>query len=269
MKKMTKEWIKDLEFQDLIVTLEPNTAKKIPFIFMNGGTEFVAKKDLYTVKTNLNVTEKENQISFVMLPDCFILDMDFLGDGKKINEKTCRNDFLLQYLNNLRIISYLPEDILKLVKDKRMLALGYAEKETKKIILTYIKDKFRKALDLLEECSSTTDKAEEELTIHQQFKEHLFISSVPLMFDDVDVTKAEKIEDELFLTLDYNTKVVLNGVKIIEEEIDIANTAVKQIELYKKDNRYELHLLIMKRDENLIANYYYATYEFKDMKFQD
>ena len=64
MKIFTKEWVKDIEFHDLILMLEKNTGIRIPFIFINGGTECVAKEDLYTVKTNLNVTDKENEIKF-------------------------------------------------------------------------------------------------------------------------------------------------------------------------------------------------------------
>ncbi|MDE6586351.1 MAG: hypothetical protein K2K80_06710, partial [Clostridia bacterium] len=98
MKIMTKEWVKDFELHELIVALEPNSDKKIPFVFTNGGTDCVAKEDLHTVKTNLNLADKENELSFVMLPDTFETDLDFLGDGTEINEKTYKNDFLFQYL---------------------------------------------------------------------------------------------------------------------------------------------------------------------------
>lgn len=87
MKVMTKEWYKDIEFHDLIVMLEPNTHKKIPFVFTNGGEDCVAKEHLHTVKTNFDLTEKENEMSFVMLPDTIDLEIDLLGDGEEINKR--------------------------------------------------------------------------------------------------------------------------------------------------------------------------------------
>jgi len=90
MKIFTKEWVKDIEFHDLILMLEKNTGIRIPFIFMNGGTECVAKEDLYTVKTDLNVTDKENEIKFVMLPNTIDLELNFLDINNKINEENVK-----------------------------------------------------------------------------------------------------------------------------------------------------------------------------------
>lgn len=269
MKTMTKEWVKSLEFHDLIIMLEPTSNKKIPFVFTNGGTDIVKKEDLITVKTKLNVTEKENEISYIMLPDTFDLDFDFLNDEIAESEKTHKNYFLLQYLNRLRVISYIPENILKTVKDKRMLALGYVEEETKNEILKYIKGKYSEAFDIYEICSAASLEAEKGLTIHEQFKRHLYINSVPFLFDGVKITKAENINDTIYLTIDDNITVVFSEAKIIENEIDIVNSYVSEIELYKKENYYELHFLIMKRDENFIDYYYYVTYSFKDLKFKN
>ena len=56
MKCLTKEWLKDMELHDIIVMLKPNTNKKLPFVFTDGGTECVAQEDLYTVKTKLNIS---------------------------------------------------------------------------------------------------------------------------------------------------------------------------------------------------------------------
>lgn len=269
MKIMTKELFKDLEFHDLIVTLEQNSGKRIPFVFTNGGTECIAKEDLHKVKTNLNVTEKENELSFVLLPDTFNLEITYLEDGKTTNYITCKNDFLLQYLNRLRIISNIPDDILRLIKDKRLLALGYADKETKKEILKYIKSKYRNAFNIYEKCSKNSVEAEEGLTIHEQFSKHPYICSLPFLFDGAKITKAEYFKDEIHLMLNDDITVVFCGAKIIEEEVSILNSCVMDIELYKKQNCYELHFLIMKRDKYLIANYYYTTFEFKDLKFKN
>ncbi|MDE6585536.1 MAG: hypothetical protein K2K80_02510, partial [Clostridia bacterium] len=203
------------------------------------------------------------------LPDTFETDLDFLGDGTEINEKTYKNDFLFQYLNRLRVISYLPDGILKLVKDKRLLALGYAEKEVKKEILKFAKPVFDKAMTICEKQSEASIQAEKGLTIHEQFKTRPYSSSLPYLFDGVEITKVEKVDGDIYLTLDEYDTVVFSGAKIIEEETDILNSCVIDIELYKKENCHELHFLLRKINDNLIENYYYATYEFKDMKFKD
>ena len=261
MKKMTKEWVKDYKLLELVYTFKPISKNKIPFVFTNGGAECIAKKDLYTVKTNFAISEKENEFNFIMLPDTF--DLNLFG----YDEKFCANNFLSQYINRLRLISYLPEDILKNVKDKRLLALGYADGQVKKQIIKYAKSKFNRALKIYDKSCEKTVEAEQGLTIHKQFIKHDF-PSLPLLFDDIDIKKTEKVNDNLILKLSDNTTIVFIGAKIIEAETDILNAYVEKIELYKNADTYELHLLLMKRDKNLTENYYYATIAFKDLKFK-
>ena len=269
MKYLTKEWLKDVQLHDLIVILKPNTNKMLPFVFTNGGTESVAQEDLYTVKTNLDVTEKENEISFVMLPETFDIGFDYLGDGEVINEETCKNDFLFEYLNRLRVISYLPDEILKLVKDKRLLALGYAESKVKNAILEYAKNKYRKAYDLSDNCYARSVEVEKELTVHEQIERSKYLDSLSFLFDGADIIKVEIIGDSIYLTLQDIATVEICGAEIIEEEVDMLYSYVREYELYKSGDSYELHLLLVKRDENLISQSFYATYKFKDMKLKD
>lgn len=266
MKTLTKEWVKDLELHELNVLLDTNSDKKVPFVFLNGG-EGVAEKDLYTVKTNFDLAEKENEISFIMLPEAFYLDCDFWGECKN-REKGYAKDFRVQYANRLRIISYLPEEILKLVKDKRLLAFGYAEKEAKKEILKYIKPKYLKALNLFEKTCDSSVKAQEGLTVCGQLKgKHL--NSVTQLFDGAEVTKAETVNGEIYLTLDDDETLVFSGASVLEKETNIVNSLVHTTELYKQENCYELHLLIKKTDKNRTESYHYVTYAFKDLKLKN
>lgn len=262
MKVMTKEWVKDYDFHDLSIALTPNSHKEMPFVFTNGGTESVAKEHLHTVKTNFNFSENENEMSFVMLPDTFNLDFDYLDDCKHLDGSTRTNDFLYQYVNRLRAISYLPDELLKIVKDKRLLALGYAEEQVRKQLIEYIKDKCNRAYEVKQKCDEASIEAEQGLTIHEQFKEHPFLDCLPLMFDNVEITKFRKAGGEIYLTLEDNVTVVFSGVKILEQEIDFLNTYVYAVELYKEESCYELHLLLTKTDENLVDVYYYATFSF-------
>ena len=269
MKIMTKEWVKDSDFLDLIVMLTPNTKIKRPLVFLNGGTENIAKDNLHTVKTNLNVTDKENEIQFVMAPDTYGLDLEYLSDCEDMDEKTCKNEFQLLYLNRLRVISYLPEQILKKVKDKRLLALGYAEKQVKKEILKYIKPKYEVAYAISCKSNNASVEVSKGLTIYEEFKTNRFAHRITILFDGVVIKKVEKVNDEIHLSLDDFNYVVFSGAEITEQEVDLINTRVSEIELYKNEDGYELQFLLEKRDENFIADYYYATIAFKDLKFKN
>lgn len=264
MKRLTKEWVKDFELQELITVL--SSKKKVPFAFTNGGTESVAEKDLITVKTDFNLTDKENEISFLILPEVLFFDYDFLSGDREMNDEELKNNLLFQYKNLLRIITYLPDNLLSRVKDKRLLALGYAESEVKKEILSYAKKQCRKAYKIYEKACDKSVEAEQGLTIHKQFEKHPYTHSLPLLFDETAITKAEVVNDKMYLKLDNYTKLTFSGIKILEEEISVENTDVKMIELHKKQDCHELHLLLETIEENFIKNYYYATYAFKDLK---
>ena len=94
MKRLTKEWVKDYELQELISIF--SSKKKVPFAFTNGGTESVAEKDLITVKTDFNLTDKENEISFLILPEVLFFDYDFLSGDREMNDEELKNKLLFQ-----------------------------------------------------------------------------------------------------------------------------------------------------------------------------
>ena len=77
------------------------------------------------------LADKENEIRFLILPEVLFFDYDFLSGDSEMNDEELKNNLLFQYKNLLRIITYLPDNLLSLVKDKRLLALGYAESEVK------------------------------------------------------------------------------------------------------------------------------------------
>ena len=150
MKVLTKKWLRDYELNAIVGALSPFTDEKMPFVFTNGGTNIIAKKDLHTVKTNFNLSDKENEINFCMIPNTFAYYGDYLKNANEPEYRSIEADFLSQYVNRLRVISFLPEDILKLIKDKRMLALGYAEEKVKKMILDYVGNKVSNAVEIFE-----------------------------------------------------------------------------------------------------------------------
>lgn len=268
MKVLTKEWLKDLELHDLRCRLTPNSNIKIPLVFTNGGTDSIAKEDLHTVKTNLNVSGKENEISFIMVPDTFMLDTEYLKDAVLPDVKSVEDDFLMQYINVLRIITYLPDNLLKCVKDKRLLALGYAEEELKKEIIDYINIRHEQAKEKWNKNLEDFDCASDGLTICKQLIGHTSLPFVEDVIEEKTILKAERVGKDIYLSLDNDKTIILNDAEIIEEEADTSCSYTIAAELYNNEAKYELHLLIMKRDKNLICSHYYTTYRFSDMKFK-
>ncbi len=268
MKHLTKEWLKDMELNELRNMFTESPDQKLPLIFTNGGAEGIAKKDLHTVKTKFNLTEKENEINFVLVPDTFYFYPEYRKSATEPDRKSAEEDFLVTYSDRLRIISSLPDEILKLIKDKRLLALGYAERAVKKALLEYLKDKTDKALDTLVKSCEASVKAESGLAVFKQFGENVFVESIVRTFDQANIIGADTVGEDIYLELDANGILVLKGAEIICQETEVKNSYVRAMELHKNKNGYELHLLLMKRDENFVPSFYYATYKFKDMIFK-
>lgn len=251
-----------------MVLIKSANRQKIPFVFTNGGTEMIAKEDLNTFKTNLNVTDKENEIEFVMLPDTFDFLIEYYSNATEPDRKSLKEDFLIQYVDRMRIITYLPDNILKRIKDKRMLAFGYAESEIKRIIIKYTEDKNKKALTTENRVIKSTIRAERGLTIKKQFGNDPYAPNLIELFDMVNILGTDNVANDIHLMLETGETLILIDAEIIEQEESITNAYVKAIELYRNENDYELHLLVMKRDENYTAYFYYITYKLKDIKLK-
>lgn len=266
MKILTKEWIKDIDLGLLISMYDGRGERKIPLVF-TGDTAGIAKDDLLTVKTNFDMTEKENKISFVMVPDTFGFSEGY-SDIDNLEIKTSEDEFLSKYTNRLRVISYLPEEILKSVKDKRLLALGYAEEEVKKSIVGYCRDKYEKAFKEYEESCENTVNVTQGLNIQSCIFKQKNLQSLAYLFDDAVITEVKISDNKILITIDDDETVILTGASVLEEEVSPVSAYVNAIELYNEDNGYEMHLLVRKRDENFVDNYYYVTYGFKKMKLK-
>ena len=113
---------------------------------MNDSCEGVYKSDILTVKTKFNLSDKENELRFMILPATFNFYNDYCEYSLEKETHSPENDFLSQYINRLRVISHLPQEILEQVKDKRLLAMGYAEPKVKKQSLSMRMRKLRRRL---------------------------------------------------------------------------------------------------------------------------
>jgi hypothetical protein len=266
MKVLTKELRNDFDFQEIYCAINSIEKKTMPVVFLNGD-EGVAKADIKTVKTQFNISDKENKLNFMVMPATFTFYSDYSETELESEMHSPENDFLSQYINRLRLITYLPEEILMQVKDKRLLAMGYATQKVKKAILRYTNARIKAATKKLERSQIDSIKTSRELTIYNQFKKHSYIYSIEELFDDAYITSIVKKGKDLYIELDGEIILVLSDVETLEEEIAPQNTEVSFFELHKVEQGYELHLLLKIRDENLVESFYYLTYKFKDMWF--
>ncbi len=268
MKVLTKELNNKLELHELHCALASREKRTLPVFFLNGNCGTVDETDVKTANTKFNFTEKENELKFMLLPSTFPFYSEHFADAEEREMRSLEEDFLSQYVNRLRIISYLPDEILEQVKDKRLLALGYAEEKVKKTIIEYIDAEKTAALKTLKDSINESLIVSSELTIGTQFKKRLYINSIVELLDEVKITNVERKDNELYIELDNEETFVLTDAETLEEEINAKNTAVEKFELHKTEQGYELHLLLMTQDESLVESFHCVTYGFKDMKFK-
>ena len=156
----------------------------------------------------------------------------FLGMSLEEHFDYCQNDLIERY----KVI--IPENILNKVKDIRVFALGYASGEVYKLLKEY--------------CDSNEKFVEERLRESAKVEEELFknesISFIEESFHDCFILDVIKEKDDLIIKLDNEygftdkTKIVFKNYNIILDE-DIKETHWLYNEVYRNDNKYEIHIL--------------------------
>ncbi len=271
MKVLTKEWIKDFELGDLMRIVNSESVKKFPLVFLNGGNEDVGK-DLNLFKTNLELTDKENEMGFILVSNWFdFLPQSQLSTKEENDPQTASNEayFFSQYINTLRVISELPQDIFKGVKDKRLLVFGYANEEVKTAIKNYVGNKYEIACQKWEKSNYFSEIAGKSLTANKQFKKRFLCSKkISHLLQETRILNFSNKYGEIRIMNDNEETAILKDAKTITEEINPKHTYIRVYELYKNENGYEIHFLLERCDENLINKFYYATYSFKDMEYE-
>ena len=77
MKVLTKELRNDFDFQEIYCAINSIEKKTMPVVFLNGD-EGVAKADIKTVKTQFNISDKENKLNFMVMPATFTFYSDYI-----------------------------------------------------------------------------------------------------------------------------------------------------------------------------------------------
>lgn len=260
MKLFTKEFNKNFELQELFAILKPVSRKKIPLLFFNGNAG-VDYGDLKTV----------GELSYVFVPETFEYYNEYFPNDVNKAIRSLDNDFKSQYLNRMRIISYLPEAILGQIKDKRLLAVGYVEKYVKSKLSSYLQSNRKRVIKVfdkvLNQCAEKALNCIDGLTIQRQLEENDGIDTISRLFEEEHIIKHKPKGKNLLIRL-TGADVILKNFKVLEQETDPEDTDIKFFELYKNETQYELHFLLKKTQDDLIENFYYQTYSFSDMKMK-
>lgn len=253
MRVITKEVVKDWELNELYYPLLNKRKGFVPLVLLGGNTG-VDESDLKTV----------GDIEYTFVP----VTLEFFGDyDAKSDDPSQRSldaDFRSQILNRLKVISYLPEELSSRIKDKRLLALGYAENQLKQDLLKYLKAKFGAALRKLNKSTENSQKAVSGLTIEKQFENDEWINSIVRLLDERYISKVKVKGNDLHISM-YGISLKLKNFKVVEQEIDPTGLMIKFFELHKNKNNYELNLVMNIMGEDLIDRYYFVSYTFDDM----
>ncbi len=259
MKELTKDWLKKIELYELWCMLNPQSGSKIPIVFCGAAPEQIPKSQLISLEDGQTLT-------VLFVPDTFSFLKRYSKTAVEPDMKSIEDDFVSQYINRLRIISNLPEELIDKVRDRRLLALGYADKKVKKKVSEYSQTESKKAYELWEKSIKKSSLAEDGLTIKKQFENHSHINCIVDLLDETNITAVSTLGESIYIQTDNGETVILSGAQILEEETSPAGAYIKTFELIKAQKHYELHLLLMKRGKRLTENYYCVTYIFTDMK---
>lgn len=264
MKTLTKEWLKDFELSQLGYMLDSREVGYLPIVVFNNGKEENNIDVLHRVKTNFNLPENEKVFDVAVVPNTFGFFDDYPVEEMPFI-KSPHDDFMVEYINRLRIASGLPQEVLSHIKDLRLFALGCYEEEAKNAVLKYIGNKKEVAYRKYEKSFNDGCKVAEHLSANKQFKKHRYVNSLFDLFEEAYLVEMHLNNGDMQLRLNQNLFVRLSDCKIIEREAEPEYDEIKAFELLKNGSRYELHLLLIKRDSNLIESPYYITFEFSDM----
>lgn len=214
MKFMTKKWYLDLQ-------KNPNLNRT--FMVENIG-EFSKNINLQNTFENLYEAEY-SKISKSMPKDIF---------DEIVNNR-------IEHLNN-----YFSEELIKKVRDKRLLALGKVfDDEYEMVKEDSIKN--NNILEYFYYYKNIENKLPQNLRDNLDFHDNMII--------DILENK-NKLEIKLEDSEGKLRKILLKNYKILEKEFDFIRGYILYDEIYLNSNKYELHLLIDKPNNKMNLGYF-------------
>lgn len=266
MKFYTKEWYNNYELKSLAYIFTKYDRQRIIVIC----DDSIQIPGIKTIKPNLELpyfSDKEKKLRLIAEPVHFPIFGKYDKNSSDPRERSFFADFKDIYNNRLRSISLLPEHIQCQIEDKRLLALGYASRNTKKLILSYIKG-LANPLNAEQKKFKKAQKAiEKALKIQQQIQQSLYSNykSLNNLLVESEISNLTWDKSSLHIEFDGSHEIVLTDASILEEDASPIGGEFFAVEVHQFDDHNELHLLLRKRDNDLIEQPIYATYRFKEI----
>lgn len=251
MKYMTKHWYETMQKMNIYLSLKID--ERASELSEDLYQELYQKEKLNTLKYSWSPEQVEDFIknydSSKNIPAEKLEELfkNIRATAKKRAENV---DEYFQEILEREIEMYkqkLPMDILKEIKDIRILALNYTTKE----IYDKIKQFCETNKEFVEKMCSDYKRVEEE-----QFKD-IKPAFIIESFHDSDIKTSKMLDNDLLLELDNTgaftdvTTVVFKSARILKQECNLKNCWWLYEELYKIDNRYEVHILLRDEDGEL------------------
>lgn len=243
MRYFTKEWygkMQNTNFHDCLKIDERaddfsddfykelyNDAKKTQLEFLEDVLDYNNFKNTLLKFTDFTEEEIENKF-------------------KKVNEDLFQGMTPDEYFERSNTISIerlknsIPENILNKVKDIRVLAFGYVSSEVYELIREY--------------CVANEKFVEEKEIEYSKVLEEQFgdtpITFMQHSFHDCDIIDVYKDKDDLIIKLDNSDgftgveKLIFKNYNIILDE-SIKGCCWKYTEVYRNDDKYEVHILAL------------------------
>ena len=223
MKTFTKEWYKKMQCVHYYIGLKINND-------INKNNEEEIYKKVYE-------TKKEEYIKYWTNVD------DLIKKLSGMNKNNSENDLIIIFdrQNKERteyIKKILPETIINKITSIRLLSFDYCTQDEYEIIKSYCKD-----------CEKTINESIKKYDeyIKKTFKDNE-LKFIEESFHDCLIKKCKKDDNNLVLKLDNKggftdkKKIIFKNVNIILDE-DIVNNTYIYDEIYKNNNKYEVHVL--------------------------
>lgn len=266
MRYLTKEWYYDIVFpvslgRKLKISKYAETfdEKKYKELYNEELNQFIDKekerlsplgaKDIPWIKEVLTLSgaPKEGQEE---LKKIFLTDADLQGKEMQFDEAAIKKNFDNKLSEKMEISKKLPKEILDEIADLRMFYLGYVTPKVNNLLKEYLGPKQTMNESLMRIAILRTQYAEKFLRKKIQFHEYMFkvISDIVTSERDVYIhflgmptliiREAEIVEQEALINKPKNY--FANW----EQRKEASSTVLEAIEVFKNNDKYEVHCLM-------------------------
>lgn len=266
MKFYTKEWYNNYALKSLAYIFNEYDRRMI-IVICDDSMELPG---IQTIRPHLDLpyfSDKEKQLRFIAEPVHFPLFGQYDKNAPNPQERSFTADFKNTYNNRLRLLSLLPENIQRQIKDKRLLALGYAPKKTRNLILSYINSLESPLNAEQEQFEKAQMVIEEALTLKKQIEDapYSHYGNLNGFLEESKISNLSWDNSDLHIGVDAAQEIILTEASILEEDDSPIDGEFCAAEVHQFVDHNELHLLLRKYNDDLVERVFYVTYCFKDI----